>query len=111
MAEQPNNQQGTEEQTKPRRVRRVREGVVTSDKADKTIRVRLETTVKHPRYGKYVRRRTIVHAHDERNEAREGDVVSIMESRSYSKSKNWRLVKVLRSVGGPVDVLGELETP
>ena len=75
--------------------RRVAVGVVTSDKMNKTRRVELPRLVKHPRYGKYVRRRTVCHAHDENNESRAGDTVEIMETRPLSKMKHWRLVRVV----------------
>ncbi|PKM43183.1 MAG: 30S ribosomal protein S17 [Gammaproteobacteria bacterium HGW-Gammaproteobacteria-1] len=70
-------------------------GRVTSDKMDKTITVLIERRVKHPIYGKYVKRSTKLHAHDEQNECKEGDVVTIEECRPLSKSKAWRLVKVV----------------
>ena len=70
-------------------------GVVTSDKGDKTIRVVCDFSVKHPKYGKYMRRRTVLHAHDEKNEAKTGDRVELMVSRPISKTKFWRLVRVL----------------
>jgi small subunit ribosomal protein S17 len=82
------------EQTK-RRQRRVAVGLVTSDKMNKTRRVEIPRLVKHPRYGKYIRRRTICHVHDEKNESHQGDTVEIMESRPLSKTKNWRLVRVV----------------
>jgi small subunit ribosomal protein S17 len=75
--------------------RRVATGVVTSDKMNKTRRVEIPRLVKHPRYGKYIRRRTVCHVHDERNESRTGDTVEIMESRPLSKTKHWRLVRVV----------------
>ena len=75
--------------------RRVAVGVVTSDKMNKTRRVEVPRLVKHPRYGKYVRRRTVCHAHDETNESRLGDTVEIMETRPLSKLKHWRLVRVV----------------
>jgi small subunit ribosomal protein S17 len=75
--------------------RRVVVGVVTSDKMNKTRRVEVPRLVKHPRYGKYVRRRTVCHAHDENNESRAGDTVEIMETRPLSKMKHWRLVRVV----------------
>jgi small subunit ribosomal protein S17 len=81
--------------TKVRGRRRVEIGVVTSDKMNKTRRVEIPRLVKHPRYGKYIRRRTICHVHDEQNESRMGDTVEIMESRPLSKSKHWRLVRVV----------------
>src|SRR5438067_13569320 len=83
-------------QAEPRARRRVAVGVVTSDKMNKTRRVEIPRLVKHPRYGKYIRRRTICHVHDEQNESRTGDMVEIMESRPLSKLKNWRLIRVVR---------------
>lgn len=70
-------------------------GRVVSDKMDKTITVMVERQVAHPIYGKYVKRSTKLHAHDESNECKMGDTVSIEECRPLSKSKSWRLVKVL----------------
>jgi small subunit ribosomal protein S17 len=79
-----------------RRSRRpTRIGVVTSDRRDKTIAVMVEYSVKYPKYGKHVRRRTVLHAHDEHNEAASGDKVEIMLCRPISKTKNWRLLRVL----------------
>src|SRR5262245_32967062 len=75
--------------------RRVEIGVVTSDKMNKTRRVEIPRLVKHPRYGKYIRRRTICHIHDEKNESRMGDLVEIMETRPLSKTKNWRLLRIV----------------
>ena len=66
-------------------------GVVTSSKADKTITVQVERRVKHPVYGKFIRRSTKVAAHDEHNACREGDVVTIVETRPISKTKSWTL--------------------
>mgnify|MGYP005706109339 FL=1 len=71
---------------------RVLTGVVTSDKADKTITVKVERKVKHPLYGKVIKRATKVHAHDETNSASIGDIVSVIECRPISKSKTWMLV-------------------
>ncbi len=70
-------------------------GRVVSNKMDKTITVMIERRVKHSLYGKYISRRTKLHAHDEKNECAEGDVVLIQECRPLSKSKSWRLVKVV----------------
>lgn len=70
-------------------------GVVTSDKMDKTIVVKIERKVKHPLYGKYVRRSSKFHVHDENNQAKVGDTVIFKESRPYSKSKHWELLKVV----------------
>ena len=75
--------------------RRVETGVVTSDKMNKTRRVEIPRLVKHVRYGKYIKRRTICHVHDENNESRMGDTVEIMESRPLSKTKHWRFVRVV----------------
>ncbi|MHC5053380.1 MAG: 30S ribosomal protein S17 [Planctomycetota bacterium] len=75
--------------------RRREAGIVVSDKGDKTITVAVRTLVRHPGYGKYVRRSTSCRAHDEKNEARVGDRVEIMETRPISKTKRWRLVSVL----------------
>ena len=70
-------------------------GRVVSDKMDKTITVLIERKVKHPLYGKFIRRSTKVHAHDEENVCKEGDTVLIKQCRPISKSKNWSLVKVV----------------
>ena len=80
-----------------RGMRRVVTGKVVSDKMDKTIAVRQERLVKHPLYGKYIRRATTYKAHDENNQARMGDVVEIAFGRPISKTKNWRLVRVVRT--------------
>ncbi len=75
--------------------RKVRQGIVVSNKADKTITVRIDTARRHRRYEKIVRSSSTLHAHDENNEAHEGDVVRVIESRPLSRSKRWRLVDVL----------------
>jgi small subunit ribosomal protein S17 len=80
---------------RPRGVRKTAIGVVTSDKMDKTRRIELERLVRHPRYGKFLRRRTVCHAHDETNQSRVGDTVEIVESRPLSKTKTWRIVRIL----------------
>ena len=76
-------------------VERTLSGRVTSDKMDKTITVAIERLVKHPVYGKYVRRTTKLHAHDENNECRIGDLVTIKQCRPLSKTKAWTLVAVV----------------
>jgi small subunit ribosomal protein S17 len=76
-------------------VRKVRQGVVKSAKPDKTITVQIEITRRHPTYEKVVRRTSTIHAHDERNQAQEGDIVRVVESRPLSRTKRWRLVEVL----------------
>ena len=76
--------------------RRVETGVVTRDKMNKTRRVEIERLVKHPRYNKFVHARTICYVHDEANESRVGDTVEIMEARPLSKTKSWRLIKIVK---------------
>jgi small subunit ribosomal protein S17 len=77
------------------KVKRTKTGRVVSNKADKTVTVLLERQVKHPLYGKYIKRSTKVHAHDEENSCGEGDLVSISECRPLSKTKSWRVVEIL----------------
>ena len=71
------------------------EGRVVSNKMDKTVTVLVERQVKHPLYGKYIRRSTKLHAHDEENTCNEGDVVRVSECRPLSKTKNWRVVEII----------------
>ncbi len=78
-----------------RALRKSRVGVVVSNKMDKTIVVAIEDNVKHPTYGKIIKRTLKVHAHDENNECGVGDRVEIMETRPLSKTKRWRLVEVI----------------
>jgi len=78
-----------------RNLRKMRIGVVTSEKMDKTITVAVERKVKHPIYGKFVKKTTKFHAHDEKQECTIGDIVKIMETRPLSKTKRWRLVEVV----------------
>ena len=93
---QPDNSRGA---------RRVEVGIVLSDVRQKTITVEVKHLVKHARYGKYIFRSTHLHAHDEKNEAKKGDRVEVVETRPISKQKRWRLVKVVeRAV-----VLGTLD--
>ena len=75
--------------------RKVRTGVVTSDKGDKTVTVRVERQFAHPLYGKQVRKTKKYHAHDEENQYKEGDVVRITETRPLSKTKRWRVIELL----------------
>ena len=75
--------------------RKVRIGIVISDKMDKSIVVKVERLVKHPLYKKYIRRTAKYVAHDETNECRVGDRVKLMETRPLSKTKRWRLVEIL----------------
>jgi len=78
-----------------RNLRKTRIGVVSSNKMEKTITVAVERKVKHPIYGKFVKKTTKFHAHDEKNECTIGDTVRIMETRPLSKTKRWRLVEVV----------------
>jgi small subunit ribosomal protein S17 len=78
-----------------RNLRKTRIGVVSSNKMDKTVVVAVERKVQHPIYGKFLKKTTRFHAHDERNECSIGDVVRIMESRPLSKTKRWRLVEIV----------------
>ena len=77
------------------KVERTASGRVVSDKMNKGITVLVERRVKHPVYGKFVRKSTKLHAHDENNECKEGDIVTIQECRPISKTKQWRLVEVV----------------
>ncbi len=87
-----------EQTTIVRNLRKTRTGVVTSNKMDKTITIAIERKVKHPLYGKFVKKTSKFHAHDENNECSIGDTVKIMETRPMSKLKRWRLVEVLEKV-------------
>ena len=71
-------------------------GVVASDKGHKTIKVVVNYQARHPKYGKYLKRRTVLHAHDEKNEAKEGDTVEIAECRPLSKTKHHRLLRIVQ---------------
>ena len=84
--------------TETRNIRKVRVGIVTSNKMAKTITVAVERKVKHPIYGKFINKTTKFHAHDEKNECSIGDIVRIMETRPLSKTKRWRLVEVVEKV-------------
>jgi small subunit ribosomal protein S17 len=87
--------QQTAEAVAERSARKFRVGLVVSDKMDKTITVAIERQVKHPIYGKFVKQTTKLKAHDETNDANEGDTVRIQETRPLSKTKRWRLVEVV----------------
>src|SRR5919107_4377105 len=75
---------------------RVLTGIVTSDKMNKSRRVEIQRLVRHPKYGKFVKRRTVCHAHDEVNQSHVGDLVEIMETRPLSKLKRWRIIRIVR---------------
>ncbi|MCA1777935.1 MAG: 30S ribosomal protein S17 [Xanthomonadaceae bacterium] len=77
------------------RVEHVATGKVISNRMDKTVTVRLERQIKHPLYGKYMRRSSKVHAHDENNECNEGDTVRIAPGRPISRTKSWKVVEIL----------------
>ena len=83
------------------------QGIVTRDKSAKTRRVEVQRLVRHPKYGKYVKQRTICYAHDENNESHLGDTVEIVETRPLSKLKRWRLVRVVTKA--PSRTLSHLE--
>ena len=86
----------TQEQTKAERpLLRTIEGIVTGAKTAKTVKVQVTYQIKHPKYGKYLNRRSVLHVHDEKGEAREGDTVLVAECRPISKTKHHRLLKVL----------------
>ncbi|HEX3151054.1 MAG TPA: 30S ribosomal protein S17 [Gemmataceae bacterium] len=91
-----------------RNQRRTLVGIVTRDKTTKTRRVDVERLVKHARYGKYVKKRTICYVHDEKNETHVGDTVEIMETRPMSKLKCWRLLRIIAKAPVKVQVA---ETP
>ena len=78
-----------------RSLRKERTGLVVSNKMDKSISVVIERKVKHPKYGKFIKKSSKFMAHDEKNECNEGDTVKIMETRPMSKSKCWRLVEII----------------
>ena len=81
--------------------RKMRVGKVVSDKMDKTVVVEIERLVKHPRYGRYVRRRSKFKVHDEKNECRVGDIIRFMETRPLSKEKRWRFVEFVERRESP----------
>ena len=100
MADQASTQKkdsrgGTAAANAPRPLLRTIRGVVASDKGDKTIKVLVEYQTRHPKYGKYLKRRTVLHAHDATNDAKEGDTVEIAECRPISKTKHHRLLRVV----------------
>jgi small subunit ribosomal protein S17 len=94
-AESP-NQATLASPAEARRPRVTRTGVVTSSARNKTIAVTTMYMVRHPKYGKFIKRRTVYHAHDEQNECHNGDVVEIARTRPLSKTKCWRLVRVIK---------------
>ncbi|WP_264031997.1 30S ribosomal protein S17 [Cellulosimicrobium sp. SH8] len=95
MSENATNAPDVAEATEERANRKTRRGYVVSDKMDKTVVVEVEDRVKHPLYGKVIRRTSKVKVHDEQNTAGVGDLVLIMETRPLSATKRWRLVEIL----------------
>ena len=87
--------------------RRILKGIVTRDKMTKTRRVEVERLVRHPKYGKFVKRRTVCYVHDEKNESHLGDTVEIVESRPLSKMKRWELLQIVKKA--PSRTLSNLE--
>ncbi len=94
-AEQPRTEQPVVETAEKTGHQKVRQGIVVSDKADKTIVVRIDVARRHRRYQKTIRSSSKIHAHDERNDAHEGDTVRVVEARPLSRTKRWRLVEVV----------------
>src|SRR5437763_1121553 len=95
MTKRPEATAEQKEQTKLQRpLLRTIQGVVATDKGNKAIKVVVNYQTRHPKYGKYLRRRTVLHAHDEKNEAKEGDTVEIAECRPLSKTKHHRLIRI-----------------
>ena len=90
--------------TETRHVRKERTGVVVSDAMDKTVVVQAERRIAHPVYGKIMRRSKKFYAHDEKNEAKKGDKVVILETRPLSKTKRWRLVEIVARAGAGSEV-------
>ncbi|HIG87863.1 MAG TPA: 30S ribosomal protein S17 [Planctomycetes bacterium] len=99
--------------TDSRNSRRTLQGVVVGASASKTLTVRIERLVRHPKYGKYIRKHSQVHAHDENSEAQQGDIVELMGCRPMSKLKRWRLVRVVRrpDTADLVEAIGEQLPP
>ncbi len=95
MADETNTTATTSATSSKRKQRTTRTGTVASDKGDKTIVVVMDYNVKHPKYGKFIRRSVKAHAHDPKNEARVGDKVELMKCRNISKTKAWRLVRIV----------------
>lgn len=90
-------------------MRKILQGVVTSDKNSKTRRVEIKRLYSHPKYGKIVRGRTVCHVHDEANESELGDTVEIQESRPLSKTKRWELVRILKKSESALQRAAEID--
>jgi small subunit ribosomal protein S17 len=107
MAEQTTSPAAGTTETCERGRRRVVTGTVTGDKTAKTRRVEVQRLVRHPKYGKFIKRRTVCYVHDEANDSHLGDTVEIMECRPMSRTKRWRLVRVVAKA--PSRALSNLE--
>lgn len=107
MAEQTTSPAAGTTETCERGRRRVVTGTVTGDKTAKTRRVEVQRLVRHPKYGKFIKRRTVCYVHDESNDSHLGDTVEIMECRPMSRTKRWRLVRVIAKA--PSRALSNLE--
>ena len=94
-------------ETKIQKTRRILKGVVTSDKMQKTIVVRIDRLQKHPKYLKYIKASTKLKAHDETNEAKIGDIVQISETRPYSRDKRWMLDKIVKKASKSAEIADE----
>jgi small subunit ribosomal protein S17 len=99
-------QQAVAAPPRPRTKRATRIGVVTSASRQKTIGVTVSYQVRHAKYGKYLRRQTVLHAHDEKSDAKLGDTVEVAECRPMSRTKHWRLLRVVRRGAGNVPMVG-----
>ncbi len=101
MTEQNNTPSGADKSVGGKKSTTARSvsGRVISSKMDKTITVQVDRRIRHPLYGKYITRRTKLHAHDANNDCKEGDLVQVEECRPLSRSKSWRLVKILERAG------------
>lgn len=111
MSETKAANSGTAKATTERKPRPAQRGIITSAKTSKTVRVQVDFRTKHPKYGKYIRRRTVLAVHDEQGEGRIGDFVEISECRPMSKTKHWRLVKVLRRGPGEITLPADPTAP
>jgi small subunit ribosomal protein S17 len=95
MAQEQQKNAAQQQKAPERPLLRTIRGVVASDKGEKTIKVVVDYQTRHPKYGKYLKRRTVLHAHDDTNDAKEGDTVEITECRPLSKTKHHRLLRVV----------------
>jgi small subunit ribosomal protein S17 len=86
--------------TQPEKIKTTQVGVVESDKCSQTRKVVVRYSAKHPKYGKYVRQRTVLHVHDEQNQSKLGDTVEVEPCRPVSKTKTWKLVRIIEKKTG-----------